>query len=77
MGRERSARLKDFHSDSYIPQIAVGSIPNLVRPRVFGKRVATAWVASWFGLRSVRDNGSQDVVVETMEALLIESLEPP
>lgn len=40
---------------------------------------------SWFGLRSVDDNGelsdrevpwSQDVVVETMEALLIESLEP-
>jgi hypothetical protein len=41
---------------------------------------------SWFGLRGVRDNGelsdgevtwNQDVVVETMEALLIESLEPP
>ena len=41
---------------------------------------------SWFGLRSVRDNGelsdgelpwSQGVVIETMEALLIESLEPP
>jgi|SRR5271165_3704481 len=41
---------------------------------------------SWFGLRSVRDNGelsdgevrwSQDVVIATMEALLIESLEPP
>jgi hypothetical protein len=41
---------------------------------------------SWFGLRSVDDSGklsdarvpwSQDVVVETMEALLIESLEPP
>jgi hypothetical protein len=41
---------------------------------------------SWFGLRSVLDNGelsttpvpwSQNVVVETMEALLIESLEPP
>jgi hypothetical protein len=41
---------------------------------------------SWFGLRSVRDNGelsdgegtwNQGVVVETMEALLIESLEPP
>jgi hypothetical protein len=41
---------------------------------------------SWFGLRGVRDDGhlsdaeatwSQDVVVETMEALLIESLEPP
>jgi len=41
---------------------------------------------SWFGLRSVRNNGelsntdvpwSQNVVVETMEALLIESLEPP
>jgi len=41
---------------------------------------------SWFGLRSVDDSGelsdrkvpwSQEVVVETMEALLIESLEPP
>ena len=41
---------------------------------------------SWFGLRNVADNGelsdrkvpwSQEVVVETMEALLIESLEPP
>jgi hypothetical protein len=41
---------------------------------------------SWFGLRGARDNGelsdgevawNQDVVVETMEALLIESLEPP
>jgi hypothetical protein len=41
---------------------------------------------SWFDLRSVHDNGelsdgevtwNQDVVVETMEALLIESLEPP
>lgn len=41
---------------------------------------------SWFGLRGVDANGkltdhgvpwSQDVVVETMEALLIESLEPP
>jgi hypothetical protein len=41
---------------------------------------------SWFGLRNVGQNGelsdsaipwSQDVVVETMEALLIESLEPP
>jgi hypothetical protein len=41
---------------------------------------------SWFGLRSVDDTGdlsdrgvpwSQDVVTETMEALLIESLEPP
>jgi len=41
---------------------------------------------SWFGLRSVGDDGelsdseeqwSQDVVVETMEAVLIESLEPP
>jgi hypothetical protein len=41
---------------------------------------------SWFGLRGVEDDGrlsdskmpwSQDVVVETMEALLIESLEPP
>lgn len=41
---------------------------------------------SWFGLRSVRNNGelsnnevpwSQNVVIETMEALLIESLEPP
>jgi hypothetical protein len=41
---------------------------------------------SWFGVRSVRDNGdlsdgqaawTQDAVVETMEALLIESLEPP
>ena len=41
---------------------------------------------SWFGLRSVEESGklsdpkvrwSQDVVVETMEALLIESLEPP
>jgi hypothetical protein len=41
---------------------------------------------SWFGLRGVRDNGQlsdgevpwgQDVVIETMEALLIESLEPP
>ena len=41
---------------------------------------------SWFGLRSVEANGelsdskvswSQDVVAETMEALLIESLEPP
>jgi hypothetical protein len=41
---------------------------------------------SWFGLRSVAANGqlsdskvpwSQEVVVETMESLLIESLEPP
>ena len=41
---------------------------------------------SWFGLRRVRDNGelsdgeviwNRDVLVETMEALLIESLEPP
>jgi hypothetical protein len=41
---------------------------------------------SWFGLRGVDANGtltdhrvpwSQDVVVETMEALLIESPEPP
>lgn len=41
---------------------------------------------SWFGLRSVLDNGQlsdgevpwgQDVVIETMEAVLIESLEPP
>jgi hypothetical protein len=41
---------------------------------------------SWFGLRGVEDDGrlsdskvpwSQDVVIETMEALLIESLEPP
>ncbi|MGB8899179.1 MAG: hypothetical protein WCC90_08075 [Methylocella sp.] len=41
---------------------------------------------SWFGLRTVGDDGelsdsgvpwSHDVVVETMEALLIESLEPP
>lgn len=41
---------------------------------------------SWFGLRSVDDSGklsdrkipwSQEVVVETLEALLIESLEPP
>ncbi len=41
---------------------------------------------SWFGIRSVDDDGelsdrkvpwNQDVVVETMEALLIESLEPP
>ena len=41
---------------------------------------------SWFGLRGVRDNGelsngevtwNRRVVVETMEALLIESLEPP
>ncbi len=41
---------------------------------------------SWFGIRSVTEKGnladeavpwSQDVVVETMEALLIESLEPP
>src|SRR5208282_404929 len=41
---------------------------------------------SWFGLRSVGDDGElsdrevpwgQDVVVETMEAVLIESLEPP
>jgi hypothetical protein len=41
---------------------------------------------SWFGLRSVGDDGklsdrevpwSQNVVVDTMEALLIESLEPP
>jgi hypothetical protein len=41
---------------------------------------------SWFGLRGVVETGelsdsnvpwSQDVVVETMEALLIESLEPP
>ena len=41
---------------------------------------------SWFGLRSIGEDGklsdgmvpwSQDVVVETMEALLIESLEPP
>jgi len=50
-------------------------------------RLAGRWDRfSWFGLRSVRDNGelsntevpwSQNVVVETMEALLIESLEPP
>lgn len=41
---------------------------------------------SWFGLKGVRDDGSlmnnhrswdQSVVIETMEALLIESLEPP
>ncbi len=41
---------------------------------------------SWFGLRSVRENAqlsdgivswSQEVVIDTMEALLIESLEPP
>lgn len=41
---------------------------------------------SWFGLRGVNDDGSLDdasvpwnetVVIETMEALLIESLEPP
>ena len=41
---------------------------------------------SWFGLRAVEDDGtlsesrvpwSQEVVIETMEALLIESLEPP
>jgi HB1, ASXL, restriction endonuclease HTH domain len=41
---------------------------------------------SWFGLRSVEASGelsdanvpwSQDVVIETMEAVLIESLEPP
>lgn len=41
---------------------------------------------SWFGLRGVKPDGklsnsavpwNQDVVVETMEALLIESLEPP
>ncbi len=42
---------------------------------------------SWFGLRSVLDNGElsdgddvpwgQEVVIETMEAVLIESLEPP
>jgi hypothetical protein len=41
---------------------------------------------SWFGLRSVKPNGelsdsrvrwNEDVVIETMEALLIESLEPP
>jgi hypothetical protein len=41
---------------------------------------------SWFGLRSVKADGklsnsatpwNEDVVVETMEALLIESLEPP
>jgi hypothetical protein len=41
---------------------------------------------SWFGLRSVNDDGSlgepstaweHGVVIETMEALLIESLEPP
>jgi hypothetical protein len=41
---------------------------------------------SWFGLRGVSDAGTlveenvpwtQDVVIETMEALLIESLEPP
>lgn len=41
---------------------------------------------SWFGLRSVLDNGQlsdgelpwgQNVVIETMEAVLIESLEPP
>ena len=41
---------------------------------------------SWFGLRSVRANAqlsdgivswSQEVVIDTMEALLIESLEPP
>jgi len=41
---------------------------------------------SWFGLRTVGEDGelsdsgvpwSQDVVVETMEAVLIESLEPP
>jgi hypothetical protein len=41
---------------------------------------------SWFGLRAVENDGaladsrvpwSQDVVIETMEALLIESLEPP
>lgn len=41
---------------------------------------------SWFGLRNVRENGSlsepstawtQNVVIETLEALLIESLEPP
>jgi hypothetical protein len=41
---------------------------------------------SWFGLLSVRDDGQlsngempwgQDVVIETMEAVLIEGLEPP
>jgi hypothetical protein len=41
---------------------------------------------SWFGLRGVKENGSledstvpwtSEVVIETMEALLIESLEPP
>jgi hypothetical protein len=41
---------------------------------------------SWFGLRSVGNNAqlsdrivswSQEVVINTMEALLIESLEPP
>ncbi len=41
---------------------------------------------SWFGLRSVEENGTlstpavawtHEVVIETLEALLIESLEPP
>ncbi len=41
---------------------------------------------SWFGLRTVMENGklsssatpwNEDVVIETMEAVLIESLEPP
>jgi hypothetical protein len=50
-------------------------------------RVGGRWDRfSWFGLRSVDPSGklsdfkvpwSQDVVVETMEAILIESLEPP
>jgi hypothetical protein len=50
-------------------------------------RVGGRWDRfSWFGLRGVEDDGrlsdskvpwSRDVVIETMEALLIESLEPP
>jgi hypothetical protein len=78
--------LHDRERVIYVGRATTDTLFARLKAHTAGRRGSRWDRFSWFGLRSVRDNGelsdgeatwSQEAVVETMEALLIESLEPP